>query len=378
MNQLHAILPEIETPLLKAIRNEILSEGPMPVSRYMGLCLGHPRHGYYVTRDPLGAEGDFTTAPEISQMFGELLGLWAVAMWQQMGAPSAFRLVELGPGRGTLMADALRAARLLPAFISAAQVHMVETSPVLRKAQRRALKNCGVEVSWHDRMEDLPDGPAIVLANEFFDALPVDQYVHTADGWHEKRVGLDADGMLVFGLDAAPSPLAAAFAAHLPPPAEGAVLERMDAGPARALSSRLVAQGGAALIIDYGHGGGYGDTLQALHNHSFVSPLANPGMVDLTAHVDFALLARIGAAAGLSPYGLLGQGEFLIRLGLGQRTQALMKGKSEAEQEAIAAAATRLAGTEREHMGKLFKVLALVHPSLGAPPAFDSSERIPA
>ncbi len=371
-------LPENNTPLLKIIRSQILAEGPMPVSRYMGLCLGHPRHGYYVTRDPLGAKGDFTTAPEISQMFGELLGLWAVAMWQQMGSPSAFRLVELGPGRGTLMADALRAARLMPAFISAARVHMVETSPVLRKAQRRALKGCGAEVSWHDRIEDVPDGPAIVLANEFFDALPVDQYVFTTSGWHEKRIGLDEDGALVFGLDAAPSPLAAAFAAHLPPPAENAVLERMEPGPARALCTRLMQQGGAALIVDYGHGGGYGDTLQALHNHSFVSPLASPGMVDLTAHVDFALLARIGAAAGLIPYGLLGQGEFLIRLGLGQRTQALMKGKEEAEREAIAAAATRLAGTGQEHMGKLFKVLVLAHPALAAPPAFDTTERIPA
>lgn len=370
--------PSTETPLLKKIRTLILNEGPIPVSRYMALCLGHPRHGYYITRDPLGAKGDFTTAPEISQMFGELLGLWAVATWQQMGSPDAFRLIELGPGRGTLMADALRAARLMPAFISAARVHMVETSPVLRGAQKRALASSGLEISWHDRIEDVPAGPSIILANEFFDALPVDQYVFTQGAWHERRVGLDEDGNLTFGLDASPSPLAIAFAAHLPSPEEGAVLERLDPGPARALSTRIATQGGAALIIDYGHGGGYGDTLQALENHAFADPLARPGALDLTAHVDFALLARIGAAAGAVPYGLLGQGEFLIRLGLGPRTQALMKGKDEAEQEAIAAAATRLAGTAPEHMGSLFKVLALAHPALGAPPAFDVTEQIPA
>ncbi|MFG1480071.1 SAM-dependent methyltransferase [Xanthobacter sp. V4C-4] len=343
----------------------------MPVSRYMALCLGHPRHGYYITRDPLGAGGDFTTAPEISQMFGELLGLWAVATWQQMGAPPRFVLAELGPGRGTLMADALRAARVAPAFGAAAQVHLVETSPVLRTAQRRALADRAVQ--WHDRVEDLPPGPAIVLANEFFDALPVDQYVRAADGWHERRVGLDADGRLVFGLDPRPSPLAAAFAPRGPAP-EGAVLERMESGPALALARHLAAGGGAALVVDYGHAGGFGDTLQALSGHAFADPLAAPGAADLTAHVDFAALARMAAGQGAAAFGPVPQGEFLLRLGLGARAERLMADAGPDGEDAIAGAALRLAGTGDGQMGALFKVLALAAPAVGTPPAFAPEE----
>jgi NADH dehydrogenase [ubiquinone] 1 alpha subcomplex assembly factor 7 len=364
----------VTTPLAKEIRLLIAAEGPMPVSRYMALCLGHPSHGYYVTRDPLGARGDFTTAPEISQMFGELIGLWAVAAWQQMGAPDPFRLVELGPGRGTLMADALRAARLVPAFGAAARIHMVETSPVLRKAQARALAAHGDHVSWHDRIEDVPAGPAIVLANEFFDALPVDQYVWTGAGWHERRVGRGAEGQLSFGLDPAPSRLAPARAAHLPPPAPGAVLEVMEGGPARALSTRLAAEGGIALAIDYGHAGGHGDTLQALRAHRFADPLADPGEADLTAHVDFARLALLGQEAGLKAFGPLEQGDFLARLGLAARAERLMRDASPEAAEAIATATRRLAGTGDGEMGRLFKVLVLAHPHLGTPPAFNPSE----
>lgn len=346
----------------------------MPVGRYMALCLGHPRHGYYVTRDPLGARGDFTTAPEISQMFGELLGLWAVAAWQQMGAPDPFRLVELGPGRGTLMSDALRAARLVPAFGAAAHLHLVETSPVLKAAQAHALASHDARLAWHERIEDVPGGPAIVLANEFFDALPVDQYVWTGAGWHERKVGLGPEGHLVFGLDPAPSRAAPALAAHLPPPAPGAVLEVMESGPGRALSARLAAEGGIALAIDYGHSGGHGDTLQALRAHRFADPLADPGAADLTAHVDFARLALVGRAAGLKAFGPIEQGDFLARLGLAARADRLMRDAAPEAAAAIAAAARRLAGTGDGEMGRLFKVLALAHPHLGAPPAFDPSE----
>ncbi|WP_394073709.1 class I SAM-dependent methyltransferase [Xanthobacter albus] len=358
-------------PLAEEIRALIAAEGPMPVSRYMALCLGHPRHGYYITRDPLGADGDFTTAPEISQMFGELLGLWAVAAWRQVGAPAPFLLAELGPGRGTLMADALRAARIAPDFAAAARVHLVETSPVLRQAQRRAL--AGIEVSWHDRIEELPPGPAIVLANEFFDALPIDQYVRVGRGWHERRVGLDARGRLAFGLDPAPSAIAAAFAPRGPAP-EGAVLERMESGPALALARRLAHEGGAALVVDYGHAGGFGDTLQALARHAFADPLAEPGEADLTAHVDFAALARMAQSQGARAFGPLPQGEFLLRLGLAQRAERLMAEAGPAGEDAIATAALRLAGTEEGQMGALFKVLALAAPGLGAPPAFTLDE----
>ncbi|MDQ0504918.1 class I SAM-dependent methyltransferase [Xanthobacter agilis] len=353
--------------LADEIRALIAAEGPLPVSRYMALCLGHPRHGYYMTRDPLGARGDFTTAPEISQMFGELLGLWAVAAWQQMGAPSPFLLVELGPGRGTLMADALRAAGVAPAFGAAARVHLVETSPVLRQAQRQTL--AGHDVSWHDRIEDLPAGPVIVLANEFFDALPIDQYVRAADGWHERRVGLDADGRLIFGLDPRPTPVAAAFAPPGPAP-DGAVLERMESGPALALARRLATGGGVALVVDYGHAGGFGDTLQALSRHAFADPLAAPGDADLTAHVDFAALARMALGQGAVAFGPLPQGHFLLRLGLAERAERLMAQAGAAGEEAIATAALRLAGTDEGQMGTLFKVLALAAPGRGAPPAF--------
>lgn len=359
------------SPLADEIRALISAEGPLPVSRYMALCLGHPRHGYYITRDPLGAGGDFTTAPEISQMFGELLGLWAVAMWQQMGAPAPFVLAELGPGRGTLMADALRAARVVPAFGQAARVHLVETSPVLREAQRRTLAD--IDIKWHGRIEELPPGPAIVLANEFFDALPIDQYVRGADGWHERRVGLNADGRLAFGLEPRPSPFAAAFAPPGPAP-EGAVLEHMESGPALALARRIAAEGGAALVVDYGHGGGFGDTLQALAHHAFADPLAEPGEADLTAHVDFAGLARIAVGQGAAAFGPLPQGEFLLRLGLAQRAERLMAQAGPEGEEAIASAALRLAGTGDGQMGALFKVLAITAPPLGAPPAFEAGE----
>lgn len=360
------------TPLEEEIRALIAAEGPIPVSRYMALALGHPRHGYYMTRDPLGAAGDFTTAPEISQMFGELIGLWAVALWQQMGAPAPFHLVELGPGRGTLMADALRAARLLPAFGDAARLHLVETSPVLRAAQARTLAGCGLSPHWHACIADVPEGPAIVLANEFFDALPIDQYVRTATGWHERRVGIGVDGALAFGLHPAPSPVARRLiGAHGLP---GDVFERLEAGPALVVSRRLAAQGGGALIIDYGHAGGFGDTLQALEQHAFADPLAHPGDADLTAHVDFRALAAHARGAGLRAFGPLGQGEFLHRLGLAQRAERLKRDATPAVRESIDAAVRRLTDDKATGMGRLFKVLALVHPDLKAPPALAQEE----
>ncbi len=352
----------------------IAAEGPLPVSRYMALALGHPTLGYYITRDPFGTKGDFITAPEISQMFGELIGLWAVAQWQAMGAPPRFHLVELGPGRGTLMADALRAARLLPAFGAAAEVHLVETSPVLRAAQNKALETAGPPLSWHDRVEDVPDGPLIVIANEFFDALPIDQFLRTKGVWHERRVGLDAAGNLVFGLHPAPAPHIGTLAAANGPAPEGAVFERMETGPARALASRLARSGGAALVVDYGHAGGFGDTLQALRAHRFVDPLDAPGTADLTAHVDFSALGRLAHQAGARAFGPLTQGAFLQRLGLLQRAAGLKANADAATRAAIDAAAARLAGEEEGQMGRLFKVMVLTHESIGAPVAFDPAE----
>ena len=338
----------------------------MTVERYMALCLGHPVHGYYRTRDPLGAQGDFTTAPEISQTFGELIGLWAAEVWRAMGEPSPVRLVELGPGRGTLMADALRAARVLPAFRSATVVHLVETSPALRARQEAELAPAGAPVSWYGDLAEVPDGPAIVVANEFFDALPIRQFVGTERGWCERLVGL-SEGGLAFGL--APEP-----ARDVPLPVRpGAMLEWPAAGFAvmGRLAARLAAQGGAALVIDYGHArSGFGDTLQAVRHHAYADPLADPGEADLTAHVDFALLASAGRSAGATVLGPVLQGDFLRALGIDARAATLKRRATPAQAGAINAAVARLTGSGEGQMGALFKVLGLGAPGLPPLPGF--------
>jgi SAM-dependent MidA family methyltransferase len=337
------------------VREIIAAEGPIPVERYMDLCLRH----YYATRDPLGAEGDFTTAPEISQMLGELLGLWAAEVWRLAGAPGSFGLVELGPGRGTLMADLLRAARLVPGFLAAAQIHLVETSPVLRERQRSTLARSSHAPVWHASIDTLPEGPLIVIANEFFDALPVAQYVATDQGWCERMVGLDGE-RLVFGL----RPVSVA---HARPPRAGEILEEPRIGSAIAanLAGRLARVGGALLMIDYGYiGPAFGDTLQAVQQHRFADPLANPGEADLTVHVDFDRLARIGEAAGLRAHGPSRQGDFLQALGIVSRAAALTARASQEQAAGIAGALRRLTGPGPDGMGDLFKVLALAHPSI--------------
>ncbi len=363
------------TPLEAELAALIRDEGPISVSRYMALCLGHPRHGYYITRDPFGVAGDFTTAPEISQMFGELIGLWAGAVWQAMGAPKAVRLVELGPGRGTLMTDALRAGRAVPGFREALSVHLVETSPVLRAAQARALAGLA-EPLWHDAIAPALDGPVIVIANEFLDALPLDQLVMTPGGWRARLVGLGADGGLAFGLAGhAPSPQSS------PARGEGAftvptgtILEQ----PVAALSvvatvaQHLAQAGGAALFVDYGATrSGYGDTLQAVRRHAFADPLADPGAADLTVHVDFERMARGALQAGAATHGPSTQRDFLLALGLAERAQALA-GRAKPEQAAaVSAAFERLTGQGAAGMGELFKVLALSQPAMPALPGFD-------
>jgi SAM-dependent MidA family methyltransferase len=340
----------------------------MTVERYMALCLGHPVYGYYRTRDPLGAQGDFTTAPEISQMFGELIGLWSAEVWRAMGEPSPVRLVELGPGRGTLMADALRAARVLPAFRSATAVHLVETSPALRARQEAALAPTRAAVSWHGDLAEVPDGPAIVVANEFFDALPIRQFVGTERGWCERLVGL-SEGGLALGL--APEP-----ARDVPLPVRpGATLEWPAAGVALigTLAARLAAQGGAALIIDYGHArSGFGDTLQAVRAHAYADPLADPGEADLTAHVDFAMLASAGRSAGATVHGPVLQGDFLRALGIDARAAAIRQRATPVQGDAIDAAVARLTGSGEGQMGELFKVLGLGAPDLPLLPGFPS------
>jgi SAM-dependent MidA family methyltransferase len=347
------------TAFERTLSDLIAHEGPISVERYMRLCLQH----YYATRDPLGAAGDFITAPEISQMFGELIGLWAAEVWHMMGRPNPVRFVELGPGRGTLMADALRAAKLVPAFRESATVHLVETSPTLRERQGQTLSSSGVRLAWHDRLDEVPPGPAIVVANEFFDALPVRQFVATERGWCERLVGVRDDGFF-FGLDAEP-------AANLPPPQRlGDVLEwpREAMALAAELAGRLAADRGAALIIDYGHWGpAFGDTLQALHAHGFADPLQRPGEADLTTHVDFN---RIAAAAEdrVRVHGPIQQGDFLEALGIRARAAALTARATSAQAAAIGQALDRLTARGPTGMGELFKVLGLSDPALATLP----------
>ncbi|MFI4996301.1 MAG: class I SAM-dependent methyltransferase [Hyphomicrobiales bacterium] len=349
------------TPLRQEIARLIAQEGPISVERYMKLALSHPRHGYYRSRDPFGAEGDFITAPEISQMFGELIGLWAADCWTRMGRPQRLNLVELGPGRGTLMADALRAARIVPGFRAALSLHFVETSEVLRRRQSEALEPCGLKPVWHERFEELPAGPLIVIANEFFDALPIRQYVRAAKGWHERLVGLDREGALAFGLSA---PSEASLRLGAP---QGSILEISPEGLAlaRHIARSLLAHGGAALVIDYGHTmRGFGDTLQAVRKHGFVDPLAMPGESDLTAHVDFTALGEVARKAGAALHGPASQGDFLRALGIEARAQTL-KTAQPAQAAAIDAALDRLAGHGAGEMGALFKAMVITDPKLG-------------
>ncbi len=322
------------------IEAEIAANGPMQLDRYMALCLSHQEHGYYMQQQPFGAAGDFTTAPEISQMFGELIGLWLVHMWQEAGAPKRFTLLELGPGRGTLLADILRVARLSPAFLDAAEVHLLESSPRLRNVQRAALG----DVHHIERLEDLPEAPVFAIANEFFDALPIRQYVKNDFGWQARLVGAGLAWQLG---DTTPRPeLDAAF----PALETGRIVEVNTATHAisGALTKHIITHGGAALIIDYGAFDGVGDTFQALRAHKTVDVFSHLGEADLTAHVRFKDLVQNGVAHGFTT-----QGAFLHALGIAARAEVLRD----------AEALHRL--TDAAEMGELFKVLALVPDGTG-------------
>ncbi len=331
----------------------IAQDGPLSVADYMAECLLHPTYGYYATRDVFGAEGDFITAPEISQMFGELVGLALAQAWLDQGAPPAPVLAELGPGRGTLMRDALRAMKAVPGL--APRIHLIEASPALRAVQKDTL--AGHAVAWADSVADLPDGPLLLVANEFFDALPIRQYRRTETGWDELRIGA-SEGRLTRGF--APAGQVTALAHRLEDTAPGDIVE--TCAPARPIASdiaaRIAAHGGAALIADYGDWRSLGDTWQALRAHKTADPLEAPGDADLTAHVDFEPLVETVRAAGARPSRLSPQGVFLERLGITPRAQTLAKALSGPALEAHIAAHRRL--THPEEMGNLFKVMGIV------------------
>ncbi len=357
------------TPLDALIRRQIAAAGPLSVADYMSLCLSHPEHGYYATREPFGRSGDFVTAPEVSQMFGELIGLWVGAVWQEMGAPSPLRLVELGPGRGTLMADLLRAGRGVAGLPEAVDLHLVETSERLRAVQAERV---GRPARWHDGLETVPDGPAVVVANEFFDALPIRQFVRTETGWSERVVGCDEEGALAFGVAAGNAPMADALSPNVRDRAPtGAIAELCPAGISvmDGLARRLSHRGGAALIVDYGHiASAPGETLQAVRAHAHAPVLEAPGEADLTAHVDFARLAAAARDSGAKVWAPLTQSAFLQALGIVVRAGHLSRSATDRQAEDIAAGLERLIAPDQ--MGTLFKVLAISSSDLQSLPGF--------
>lgn len=360
------------TPLEDRLKRLITASGPIDLATYMSLCLGDPEHGYYTRRSPIGTEGDFTTAPEISQLFGELLGIWLLSVWQQSGCPTPFHLVELGPGRGTLMQDMARTIQSQPDAFAALHIHLVEISPTLRNQQADRLGGIDRPIAWHASLDNLPAAPLFLIANEFFDCLPIHQWVRKDDAWHERVVGLDDNGNLAFGLGpvralGAPSPNAETE--------DGAILEQSPASDAvmATLANKLASHGGAGLFIDYGYAKpGYGDTFQAMRNHAYADPLAKPGEQDLTAHVNFAALAHAAASVlkdsnkALIVPPPMKQGDFLIAMGLLERAGRLGTGKSVGEQEAIRDAVERLAAPDQ--MGSLFHCLAILPQHCQIPP----------
>jgi SAM-dependent MidA family methyltransferase len=344
-------------PSPQQLVESIAASRPTTIADYMGAMNAH----YYATRDPLGAGGDFTTAPEISQMFGEMIGIWIAEIWSRAGKP-AFRYVELGPGRGTLAADALRVMTRFQCVPKA--VHLVETSPTLKAAQLARLP----QAKHHDDVDDLPaDLPLLIVANEFFDALPIHQYQKTADGWRERMV-VRRDNRLMPATGDIP-------ADDMIPPVlrqetEGSIVETapLSASIMRSCASRLTRQGGAMVTIDYGYSGpAAGDTLQALKNHRYTDVFGDAGEVDLTAHVDFTILSEAGRLAGCRPFGPVPQGSFLRSMGIDQRLQSLTKTAPDRKME-LTSQHKRL--TSHAEMGTLFKVLGLSAPHWPDPAGF--------
>jgi len=348
------------SPLGELLVRRIRIAGPLTVAEYMAEALGHPQYGYYRQGDPFGLEGDFITAPEISQMFGELVAVWLYQAWLANGRPMPVTVAEIGPGRGTLMKDMLRAlSRLDPELANGAAFAMIETSPRLTEIQKQTLGATPFAIGWHETIDTLPQQPLLIVGNELFDAVPVRQFVRAGAGWRERMVGLDDGDNLCFfaGAGSVDATLLPDDAASAP---QGAIVEVAPARAAlmAAIAERIAAHGGAGLFLDYGHlQPGVGDTLQALRRHNHEDVLANPGEADLTTHVDFAALAAIVRAHGLDAH-LSTQGDFLLGMGILERAGRLGADASEAAREKIAVDVERLAGPQA--MGELFKALAVL------------------
>jgi SAM-dependent MidA family methyltransferase len=348
--------------LLELLAAHIAAQGPISVAQYMTACLHDPDFGYYATRPALGEDGDFITAPLISQMFGELVGVWMATAWELMGRPAPFRLVEIGPGDGTLMGDILRTARHQPGFREAADVWLVETSGPLMDLQRERLDG---QARWAASLDEIPAGaPLLLVANELLDCLPARQFVRTAIGWAEQVVGLDRHGALAFGLS--PTPVGGL----MPDAQPGQVYEQSAAQAALGaqLGARVARDGGAALLIDYGRAEpGFGDTLQALRRHEKIDPLARPGEADLTVHADFPAVMAAARAEGAEA-AILTQTDFLARMGIGARCEALVRGRPD-RTATLGRQLSRLIAADE--MGELFKA-CVIHSRGWTPPAFES------
>ncbi len=346
-------------PLKQRIHAMIEASGPLSLAQYMQMALSDPQHGYYKQRNAIGAKGDFITAPEISQMFGELLGLWVAIAWQAIGSPSSFLLVEAGPGRGTMMADALRAAASVPGFVGAAQIRLIENSPAMIALQRDKLSAHAERIRWIAGLDEVEEKPMVFIANEFLDALPFRQFIKAGGVWRERLVatGKNRDLGTVLGPSLAePEILPGGHEAE----PDGAVFEHAPAREAFVLqvSERLAATAGAALMIDYGHAkSGFGDTFQAVSKHAFTDPFKEPGMADLTSHVDFAAIRQSAIQTGVHAAPIVEQGAFLLAMGIAQRAQSLAAGKAPERQAQILRDVERLVLSGE--MGALFKVLAL-------------------
>ena len=360
------------TPIERHLADLIDRQGPMSVAAFMSVVLGHPEHGYYSAQRPFGSEGDFITAPEISQMFGELVGLWCAQAWIDSGQPSPFNLVELGPGRGVLMADALRAIKqAAPECANAAQLHLVEASRRLRKEQKTRI---GVPAQWHDHFADIPKAPTFLIANEFFDALPVHQFLRTEDGWRERYVTCHVGGdgpsfAFVEGPLITDSQVSWEASAVLGDMAE---VSPASTGLMSQIAGAVVSHGGAALIIDYGHEArGGGDTLQAVRGHCYHPVLSDIGTADLTAHVRFGALAESALAAGARVFGPSAQGDFLKQLGIQERCDVLSAGRAPSIAASLREGVDRLVA--REGMGTLFKVLAIADTKDWSPAGFEGA-----
>lgn len=359
------------TPLERELRGLIAVQGPLTVAQFMNAALYHPRYGYYMRRDPLGVAGDFVTAPEISQMFGEIVGAWLADRWLTMNRPGPVALVELGPGRGTLMSDVLRVFRNVPGLYRALSVHLVEISPPLRAIQRRTLAGAQVPVDWHESLDTVPDQWMLLIANEFFDALPVHQFVRTGGDWRERMIAVEGD-RLAFALAPGPTP-ALALLRHLGhdrKPAGAAELSPAGLAIATAIGARIARKGGAALIVDYGDAGRTDPafTWQAVRDHRHHDPLEAPRSADLSAHVDFGALADAVTTTTAACHGPVGQGGFLTALGLQERVRALSRGADDAAIAKLGLAADRLTGPDQ--MGELFKVMAVTPAGGDVPPGF--------